>query len=234
MSRTGIRKFPLFANLSDCDVESLMADLQLRVYAGRQRIFDMGEPARGLYFLDSGKVKVFRVSREGTEQILGVFETGGEFALAAAFNGGGYPASAETLEPSKIYFLDREALLRQIQDKPELALRLLSSMSKKMHGLVSLIDSLSLRDARGRLSRYLAGLLPPESEETPTLELPMSKTLLSHLLGLKMETLSRTFRALVNEGVLGTVDRGKIQVLDRATLVYIAGDEQSVDLTLKA
>ncbi len=233
MSMAGLRKFPLFSELSDCDIESLKTDLQLRAYMARQRIFDMGEPARGLYFVESGKVKVFRVSREGTEQILGVFETGDEFALAAVFNGGGYPASSETLESSKIYFLERDALLRQIQDKPELALRLLHSMSKKMLGLVSLIDSLSLRDARGRLSRYLAGLVPDRVSEPLTVDLPISKTILSQHLGVKMETLSRTFRVLVNEGILGTVDRGRIQILDIPSLIHIAGDEKNADFAVR-
>lgn len=233
MPKSGLQKFPIFSKLSQCDLESLNSNLQLRAYAARQRIFDMGEPARGLYFVESGQVKVFRVSREGAEQILGVFEAGDEFAMAAVFNGGAYPASAETLEPSKIYFLERDALLRQIQDKPELALRLLSAVSKRMGHLVSLIDSLSLRDARGRLSRYLAGLLGDEMGDSPILELPISKTLLSQHLGVKMETLSRTFRALVNEGVLGTVDRGKIQILDKNSLIYIAGDEQNANSTVR-
>jgi CRP/FNR family transcriptional regulator len=220
-----LRAFPLFSHISDADVINLGGELQLRTYAPRQRVFGMGEPAVGLYFIKSGKVKVFRVSREGSEQVLGVFGDGEEFALAAVFHGGCYPATAETLEPSRIYFLERDALLRHIQREPELALRLLNSMSKKLQSLVSLIDSLSLKDARGRLARYLSTLLPPDSEAPATVDLPMSKTLLSQHLGVKMETLSRTFRVLVNDGTLGSIKQGHIEILDIEAIHRAAGDE---------
>jgi CRP/FNR family transcriptional regulator len=220
-----VRAFPLFSHISDADVANLGGELQLRTYAPRQRIFEMGDPAIGLYFIKSGKVKIFRVSREGAEQVLGVFQDGEEFAIAAVFHGGSYPASAETIEASRIYFLERDALLRHIQREPELALRLLNSMSKKLQGLVSLIDSLSLKDARGRLARYLTTLLPPEPHAPLTVDLPMSKTLLSQHLGVKMETLSRTFRVLVNEGTLGSIKQGHIVIENVQAIYQAAGDE---------
>lgn len=225
MGTDDLRAFPLFAHISDADVVNLGGELQLRTYAARQRVFEVGDSAVGLFFIKSGKVKVFRVSREGAEQVLGVFGDGEEFALAAVFHGGCYPASAETIEPSKIYFLEREALLRHIQREPELALRLLNSMSKKLQGLVCLIDSLSLKDVRGRLARYLSTLLAPDSKAPATVNLPMSKTLLSQHLGVKMETLSRTFRVLVNEGTLGSIKQGHIEILDIEGIQKAAGDE---------
>lgn len=220
-----LRAFPLFSHISDTDVANLGGEVQLRTYAKGQRIFEMGDPAIGLYFIKSGKVKVFRVSREGAEQVLGVFSDGEEFALAAVFHGGSYPASAETLETSRIYFLERDALLRHIGREPELALRLLNSMSKKLQGLVSLIDSLSLKDAKGRLARYLTTLMPEDCESPMAVDLPMSKTLLAQHLGVKMETLSRTFRVLVNEGTLGSVKQGHIVIEDVDGIQRAAGDE---------
>lgn len=226
MAPEDLRAFPLFAHLEDHDVANLGGELQLRTYAPRQLIFEMGQPAAGLFLVKSGKVKVYRVSREGAEQVLGVFQEGEEFAISAVFHGGQYPASAETLEASRIYFLERAALLRHIAREPELALRLLSTMSRKLQGLVSLIDSLSLRDARGRLARYLTRLLPEQpSPGQVTVNLPMSKTVLSQHLGIKMETLSRTFRSLTEEGVLVSTERGRILIASREKLYNAAGDD---------
>lgn len=222
---TDLRNFPLFSQLSDEDLVILGQEVHLRSLGPKQTIFEMGQPAQGLYFIRNGKVKVFRVSREGGEQVLGVFGHGEEFALAAVFHGGHYPASAETLEPSLIYFLERSVLLRRIQQEPEMALRLLNSMSKKMQSLVLLIDSLSLRDARGRLARFIQRLLPPDASPPAIVELPMSKTLLSQHLGVKIETLSRTFRVMVEEGMFGSINRGQIEVLDFAALSLAAGDD---------
>lgn len=226
MSDLGLRDFSLFSQLSETEIQKLESQIQSRDYAARQRIFEMGDPALGIYLVKSGKVKVFRVSPEGAEQVLGVFQGGEEFALAAVFYGGRYPASAETLEPSQLYFLEREILLKLITQEPELALRMMGTLAKKLQGLVSLVDSLALQDARGRLARYLTRRLP--IGPPMVVELPMSKTLLSQHLGIKIETLSRTFRGLADEGVLGSTDRGRIEVLDREQLYIAAGDEAPV------
>jgi CRP/FNR family transcriptional regulator len=221
----GLRAFPLFSQLADQAAAELESETQLRTYSNKQRIFEMGDPAQGMYMVETGRVKVFRVSPDGSEQLLGVFGPGEEFAMAPVFHGGRYPASAETLEPSRLYFLDREVLLRQIAREPELALRLLAFMAQKLQGLVSLVDSLALRDARGRLARYLARLLAREPADASGVELPMSKTLLAQHLGIKMETLSRTFRVLMEEGVLNSTERGRIEIRDREALYRAAGDE---------
>lgn len=178
-----------------------------------------------MFLVDSGKIKVFRVSLSGVEQVLGVFSPGDEFAVAPMFHGGVYPASAEAIVSSKLYFLEREVLLRQIHDTPELALRLLASMSKKLQGVVSLVDSLSLRDAKGRLARYLVRLLDKQPAATLAVQLPMSKTLLAQHLGLKVETVSRTFRTLVEEGALLSSERGRVEIADLSALYLAAGDE---------
>lgn len=223
MSDISLRHFSLFSQLGEAEFQQLEVTVQPRDYAARQRLFEMGDPALGVYLVRSGKVKVFRVSPEGSEQVLGVFGAGEEFALAAVFHGGRYPASSETLEASQLFFLEREALMRLIARNPELALSIMGTLAKKVQGLVSMIDSLSLQDARGRLARYLSRRLP--SSPPLVVELPMSKTLLSQHLGIKMETLSRTFRGLTDEGVLGSTERGRIEIINRDQLYLAAGDE---------
>lgn len=223
MTEIDLREFPLFSQLGESEIEQLGSQLQSRHYAARQRIFELGDPAIGIYLVISGKVKVFRVSPNGSEQVLGVFQRGDEFAHAAVFHGGRYPASAETLEASRLYFLEREVLLRMISQDPELALRMMGTLAKKLQGLVSMVDSLALRDARGRLARYLVRRLP--TQPPLVVELPMSKTLLSQYLGIKMETLSRTFRGLAEDGVLGSTERGRIEIIDPSQLYIAAGDE---------
>jgi CRP-like cAMP-binding protein len=98
-------------------------------------------------------------------------------------------------------------------------------MSKKLQSLVSLIDSLSLKDAKGRLARYLCSLLPVDGKAPVAVDLPMSKTLLSQHLGIKMETLSRTFRVLVKDGTLGSIKQGHIEILDIEAIQHAAGDD---------
>lgn len=225
MVGTELRAFPLFANLSEADAQRLAEGMQSRSFPARQRLFDAGEPARGFYLIKQGQVKIFRVSPEGNEQVLGVFGAGQTFAEAAVFLGGGYPASAETLETSQLLFLERETLLRIVRNDPDFALRLLGGLSMKLRHMVRLIDSLTLKDARGRVARYLAGLLPPDGAGPVTVDLPISKTLLARLLGVTGETLSRTLKGLTTEGIISSSDRGAVVVEDPRALLDAAGVE---------
>lgn len=220
-----LRRFPSFSELTDQDLQWLRSEIQLRPYQARQEVFAAGEKAHGMFLVDSGKVKVFRVSANGAEQVLGIFSPGDEFAVTPVFYGGVYPASAETLEPSQLYFLRREALLHQIAQTPELALRLLASISKKLQGVVALVDTLAHRDAKGRLARYLVRLLDQNKNSGLVVELPMTKMLLAQHLGLKTETLSRSFRGLIEDGILGESRRSQIEIIDRPALYRAAGDE---------
>ncbi|MFN8613077.1 MAG: helix-turn-helix domain-containing protein [Vulcanimicrobiota bacterium] len=84
-----------------------------------------------------------------------------------------------------------------------------------------MVEDLTLRDARGRLSRYLVGL---REEGGDHFQLPISQSLLARLLGLTGETLSRTFRTLREEGTLESDRSGQIQVLNWESLQQAAGE----------
>src|SRR5659263_439787 len=92
-----LRNTPLSATLPDADLRRA-ADLAVfRRFAKKEAVFREGDRADGLFIGASGKVKVFKLSGEGKEQILHVLGAGQTFAEAVIFEGGGYPAHAETL-----------------------------------------------------------------------------------------------------------------------------------------
>lgn len=218
-----VRELNLFSSLSEEDAVRLGSTAQLRSFRACSRLFDAGEPVRGFYHICKGKVKVFRLSPEGNEQVLGVFRPGQTFAEAAVFQGGGYPASAECLEDCELLFLEREALRKLVSQEPDFALRMLGAVAGKLRRMVTLVDTLTLQDVRGRLCRYLLGLLSEQSSEQYQIQLPISQTLLARMLGITGETLSRGLKSLVQQGVLGSAQRGRIVVADVAKLRELGG-----------
>lgn len=162
-------------------------------------------------------MKVFKVSPSGTEQVLTLAGPGETFAEAALFQGGGYPASAQAVQESELLFLEREVLLEALRRDPELALRILGGLSLKLRRMVRLVEDLSLRDARGRVARYLLARWEPGGG---ALRLPASQAVVARLLGLATETFCRTLRTLKSEGILGE----GLQVLDEPALRLAAGE----------
>src|SRR3970040_504484 len=125
-----LRKTPLFATLPDDDLRRV-ADLALsRRFAKKEGVFREGDRADGLFLVAPGKVKVFKLSREGKEQVLHVLEAGQTFAEAVIFEGGGYPAHAEALTDAELLVLPKRPFLALLERHPAVAIRVLAALSR--------------------------------------------------------------------------------------------------------
>lgn len=220
LSALDLRQFALFAQLADADLQSLRGVVHLRRLDAGARVFTQDDEARGFFLVLEGVVKVFKLSPSGQEQVLHVTGKGQSFAEAAVFQGNRYPANADCLEDSVLLFVERTGLLEQIRSRPDLALCMLAGVSMKHHHLVRLVEDLTLRDARGRVCRYLLGLLPAQDQvvDSTLVRLPVSQALLARLLGLTGETLSRVLHTLAKQGLIESLGRGQMRVCDLAAL----------------
>lgn len=212
-----LREFELFSSLTREDALEMYRTARILQMPAGSLVFQQGDEAIGFYLVKQGAVKIFKTNPSGQEQALHVTVAGQSFAEAAVFQGERYPANAACVEDSVLVFIERKTLLAQLRRDPELALRMLAGMALKHHHLVRLVEDLTLRDARGRICRYLLGLLPTNASQEappPTVRLPVSQTLLARLLGLTGETLSRVLKALHDEGIVQLKGRGLFQVCD--------------------
>jgi len=205
-----LRKTPLFATLPDDELR-LVADLAVaRHFAKKEAVFREGDHADGFFIVASGKVKVFKLSGEGKEQILHVLEAGQTFAEAVIFEGGAYPAHAEALDDAELLLLPKRPFIELLGRRPNVAIRMLASLSRWLKRMTDLAESLSLRDVETRLIFYLSeelkarGIPPKDGAE---LELPIGKNVLASRLGTVPETFSRTLKKLQDDGLISV--RGK-------------------------
>ena len=205
-----LRKTPLFATLPDDDLRRV-ADLAVsRRFAKKQTVFRDGDRADGFFIVASGKVKVFKLSGEGKEQILHVLDAGQTFAEAVIFEGGSYPAHAEALADTELLFLPKRTFVELLERRPNVAIRMLASLSRWLKRMTDLAESLSLKDVETRLVFYLSeelkerGIPPKDGAE---LELPIGKNVLASRLGTVPETFSRTLKKLQDDGLISV--RGK-------------------------
>lgn len=218
-----LRKAPLFATLPDDDLRRV-ADLAVsRRFSKKDAVFREGDRAEGFFLVASGKVKVFKLSGEGKEQVLHVLEAGQTFAEAVIFEGGVYPAHAETLTDTELLFLPKRPFLELLERYPKLAIRMLASLSRWLKRMTDLVESLSLKDVETRLVFYLSeelkarGISPADGA---ALDLPVSKNVLASRLGTVPETFSRTLKKLQVDDLIDV--RGKqIRILSAERLFSI-------------
>jgi len=188
-----LRTCQLFIGLPLQDLENIAEVTVVKSLEKGEYLFHEGDPAHGFYVVQRGAVNVHRVSAAGKEQIIHIFRTGDSFAEVALASATGYPADARALEPTQILLVQKDGILALLRRQPELALRMLGSMSSHLRVLVGQLEDLALKDVETRLANWLVKRCPnPEGQAPVTIELTMTKRVLAAELGTVSETFSRT------------------------------------------
>jgi CRP/FNR family transcriptional regulator len=198
-----LRTTPLFANLPPEDLRRVAEIASPRRYEKKESIFREGERADGFYVVGEGRVKIFKLSESGKEQVLHLIGPGQSFAEATIFEGGTFPAHAEALEGCDLIFLPKRPFTDLLERNPRIALRMMASLSRWLKRMTDLVESISLRDVEARLVRYLNEELTARGtpiRDGAALDLNVSKTVLASRLGTVPETFSRTLKKLQDEG----------------------------------
>lgn len=213
-----LKGIPLFAGLSDEDLDALQDIGRVRNHDRGDLLFSDGEPAEGFFIVLSGKIKVFKLSVEGKERILHIIHPGGTFAEAAIFGSGLYPAYAEPLQKSSLLFLPKQDFLSLLSTNSRIAINMIAGLSQFLRQFARQIEDLTFKDVPSRLARYL---LEVSAGKSGQVELPISKSQLASNLGTVSETLSRTFRKLSDEELV-QVDGKMFRILDVERLQELA------------
>ncbi|MCL1979675.1 MAG: Crp/Fnr family transcriptional regulator [Proteobacteria bacterium] len=175
-------------------------------------IFHEGDPGIGFYLVASGKVKVFKMSSDGKEQILHIFGPGEPFGEVPVFHGTPFPANATTLVDTKVYFFPRHEFVDLMTNTPSLALNMLAVLALRLRRFAAQIEGLSLKEVPGRLAAHLRYLMDEQNRRDKVV-LDIPKGQLASLLGTSAETLSRIFGKMADDGLI-RVEGKTIVILD--------------------
>ena len=213
-----LRTCQLFMGLPPADLGQIAEICAVKPLARGDYLFHEGDPAIGFYVVQQGAVNVHRVNAAGKEQVIHVFRAGDSFAEVALASPTGYPADAQAIEPTQVLLVQKEGILALLRRQPELALRMLGSLSSHLRLLVGQLEDLTLKDVETRLANWLVKRCPlPPNDHPAKIELTMTKRALAAELGTVSETFSRTL-AKFREQKLLTVKGKVITVLSPAKL----------------
>jgi CRP/FNR family transcriptional regulator len=213
-----LRGCKLFAGLAPADLAAVSDIVILKALETGDYLFREGEPSRGFYVVQKGAVNVHRVNPAGKEQVIQIFRTGDSFAEAALATDSGYPADARAVEPTQVLLAQKAGFLELIKRHPELALRMLASMSLHLRVLVGQLEDLTMKNVETRLANWLLKRCPPAlKDEKVTIDLRTTKRVLAAELGTVSETFSRTLAKFRGQGLI-EVSGKRLVVLSPAKL----------------
>jgi CRP/FNR family transcriptional regulator len=210
----------LLVDLSPVELQQLAVRAVRKVFRAGELLFSEGEACGGLHILAQGRVRLFKTSAKGREQVLAVNLPGETIAEIPVFDGGPYPASAVAVEDVEIVYISRQDFQAYCLEHPAVALKMLVVTGGRLRSLVGIIEELSFTTIRERLISFLVKLAKSEGKQTAhgvAFQLPVNHQELANQLGTVRELISRNLIRLQDEGLI-EVNSKQIAVKDIAAM----------------
>jgi len=211
-----LRKSALFSSLTETEMRALCARVSRKHLGRGELLFSEGDACAGLFLVASGKIRIFKMSAGGREQVLAIEGPGSSFAELPVFDGGSYPASASAQEEAEVLFISRADFQTFCREHPEVALKVIAVVGARLRRLVGIIEDLSFTTVRQRLIAVILRMAQAggtRSKQGIELELAKSHQDLAAELGTVRELVSRNLSRLQAEGFL-EVEGRKITIKD--------------------
>jgi CRP/FNR family cyclic AMP-dependent transcriptional regulator len=225
-----LRRVPFFAMLGEDELKALAGHCVVRRAAKDEMLFAEGDPCDGLFVVQSGAVKLFKMAENGREQILVTERAGSTVAELPLFDGGTFPASATAVENATLLFLPKREFLDLCRNNSAVAFAVIRTLAWRFRYMTSLVEELSLKEVSHRLARFLRDRALKSGVRTKRgIEFPLAETNqeIGAEIGTVRDLVSRNLRRFVDRGII-RLELRKVIVLDMAELeAQIAGTKRA-------
>ncbi len=194
-----LKSVPYFEGLGNEEMERISRNLQELSFARGEVVFLEGESCHGLYVVKSGRVRIFKSSPEGREQVLFIAQAGDTFNDVPVFDGGPNPASASALDLSVVYLIPKETLISLIAGCPA-ALTVVKLFAARLRHLTFMVEDLSFRNVMGRLAKLLLGMAVAENGPAPVTHLTQDE--MAAMVGSVRDVIGRALRHMERAGAI--------------------------------
>lgn len=221
-SRFCAGKVPIFENLDCNELEEIVEKIEHKSYEKGNMIFTEGSDANTLFFINTGKIKLFKYNKDGKEQILHILTDGDFFGELDLIKSSKYKFNAKAMDDAKICTLTKNEVKNIIMKKPEISIKLLESVGERLSAIENLAQNLSTNDVDARIAYLLLNLMDKYCEESQNgkkiIKLPLTREDMANYIGVTRETISRKLKKLEEEELISLIGTKKIIILDEEGL----------------
>jgi CRP-like cAMP-binding protein len=219
-----IKKIPLFQDVSHETVHKLVTSIEMREVRRRQVVYLPGDPGHSVYFVNGGRVKISKVTRDGKELTLAYRGPGEIFGELVMVDGGPREEMAEAMENALITELERGEFERIVQREGIIGYRLTKIVSQRRREVENKIEQLIFKDVSAKLAELLLRLATEygiEDSRGTLVALKITHQEMANLIGSTRETVSLTLSQFKRRGLIQT-DGRKVILADREGLRALA------------
>jgi len=206
-----LQQFPIFKDLTDSEMKPMLEIANHRMYRQGTHIFMQGDPLTNVYFIQQGKVKIYRTDFHGKEQIVNVLQTGDMFPHQGFFRKDDYPAHAEVAEDAVLIYIPITSFENILTSYPEISIKLLRVLGDIIVDLQTRLEEKILRNTYEQIILLLLRLGKShgnrnELDDNVRLTTQFTNKELANMIGSSRETVSRTLSQLKKNGIVTEVE----------------------------
>ncbi len=219
-----LRSIPLFSELSVEQLRKITSVSKVLEFKKNEILFNDGDIYTGFYIILKGTIKVFKISTAGKESVLHIIKPLKTFADVPLFEGGNFPAAAQSLEDSTAIFFPKEEFLKIMSEDKDISIKMLAGFAKRLRSMVNKIEDFSSKEVINRLAKYLLKEIKSNKTDKlpePHIRLDVPKSTIASYLGTINETLSRTLKKLQDDKII-KVSGKKIFIINVKQLKKLA------------
>ncbi|MGG7177234.1 Crp/Fnr family transcriptional regulator [Clostridium paraputrificum] len=216
-----LKKVSLFNSLSDEELLDIRQNVVSKEYSKGDLIFREGSNGKTLYFINEGKIKLYKYTKYGKEQILHILSDGDFFGELNLLKDSSYKFNAMALSDCKICSLSKDELKSIIMKNPEIGIKILEILAERLSDTESLVQNIASNDGDSRIAYLLIELAEKYGEpvgEYINIDLPILRDDMANYTGVTRETISRKLRKFHDDKLIKVVGTKKIVILDKKGL----------------
>lgn len=210
-----IQNSRMLQHLDERTVEAVARDSSMAIFSAGELLHEAGAPMDAVTFISQGRVKVYRLSREGRQQTIALLGPGDAFGEIGLVDRRGQDLYVEAIDRVVLCRTSRDAFLRLCSADPTLAIRLAEAMGEKLQEARERIADFAFRDVRGRVAHLILTLLERERRLAGTDDIDRVVPGLTHreladLIGTRRESVTVALNALERDGYIRIEDRALV------------------------
>jgi CRP-like cAMP-binding protein len=223
--RSILAESELFSALTQDDLEQLASITRSRSVDAGEVVFLAGQPARQLFMVVRGQVKVVSTAADGREIVLRLFDRVDVFGELAMLDGGDRTASAIAVREGELAVVDRANFLSLLERRPEMAVRLLAVLARRLRSTTEQVTDTNFLSLGPRLAKRLLDLAGAYGHgEVNGTRIRISQEELGNLIATSRVSVNQQLKAWERDGLVRTA-RGAVTLLDRNALEAAAAGE---------
>ncbi len=217
-----LSQFSLFRELNNSELDKIVDISITREWKKGGHIFLQDDPLENVYFIHSGKIKIYKSDINGREQIVAIAKKGDMFPHVGFFRKGGYPAFSEALEDSVLIVVPINHFEKLLIDNPDLCIKVFKVLGEKIVDLQDRLEEQILNNTYEQIAKLLVRLAKIHGQKledgTYLLKAEFTNKDLAKMIGTTRETVSRTLTKLKKEELIKIDNKGNMLIVPNRLL----------------